>query len=581
MTGAPHLTTFLNTADYFVGLAESGNNTFTDPRGREMLSLYGEVGYVGAWCAVFVAACAKKAGVLHVCIGRDSYANGICQQTVEKYGGTWIPGPYKTGTAVTPQPGDLILFNNEGYHMVYNSDGSIKEWHGSHVGLVFEVSDTTVTTIEGNAGDAVRKITRSLSSSSIGGYARPNWSKVGDVVSGGSGPLYQTRNDRHDMMLREVCYLDSNYKLSDTPASIGISVINYTTVLGDIYDLLAPATVSSIQVDTSQLSGNTKIAMDYLLAAGFSASAASALTGCMQIYSNLTPTYSRPLPDKTYLKGICAWDENKINILKSRSETTNWEKDLTGQLDYFTYDLKTSYNVLLTLIISQPATTEGVNNVITKVMPVYNKYFTSVEYLKAAASAALSVFDKLIITYTQRVGNTTNLKDQNGHLLSAKKSVPIPSSVSQTGIIDDYTSYSAWYSRWHRSSPQKKLANMWATQGYPCDKGVATIGSYYCVAVRPKFGSCGDVIVITLEGGKSFSAIICDEKGEDAGSEWGHKKSGGKISLIEWERVKTQNGKVVTGTSFTDVDKNGFGDWYGKKVINITNYGKYADVRWS
>ena len=91
----------------------------------------------------------------------------------------------------------------------------------------------------------------------------------------------------------------------------------------------------------------------------------------------------------------------------------------------------------------------------------------------------------------------------------------------------------------------------------------------------------GEVIVITLEGGKSFSAIICDEKGDDAGSEWGHKKSGGKISLIEWQRVKTKNGKVVTGTSFTDVDKNGFGDWYGKKVINITNYGKYADVRWT
>lgn len=580
MAGAPHLEKFLSTAEYFVGLKESGNNTFTDPRGKELLALYGDTSYVGAWCAVFVAACAKKAGVLGICIGKDSYANFICQQTVEKYGGTWIPGPYKTGTPVKPQPGDLILFNTSSYHMVYNQDGSIEEWHGSHVGLVYEVSDTSVTTIEGNASDACRKITRSLSTSSIGGYARPDWSKVGDVVSGGSGPLYQTRNDRHDMMLRQVGYLSPKYELTNEKSGVAISAINYTTVLGDIYDLLAPATLSSIQVDTSQLSGNTKITVDYLLQAGFSASAASALTGCMQVYSSLLPTYRRQLPDKKFLRGIGAWGEDKINVLKSRT-FGDWEKNLTGQLDYFTYDLQTNYSVMLTLIMNQPVSVEGVNTVVTRVMPVYNSNYTSSEYISAATNSALAIYNKLLITYTQTVGNVTNLRDQSGNLLTAQKSVPIPSSVSQTGIIDDYTSYSAWYSRWNRSSPQKKLANMWATQGYPSDKGVATIGSYYCVAVRPKFGKCGEVIVITLEGGKSFSAIICDEKGEDAGSEWGHKKSGGKISLIEWERVKTKDGKVITGTSYTDVDKNGFGDWYGKRVINITNYGKYADVRWS
>ena len=47
MAGAPHLEKFLSTAEYFVGLKESGNNTFTDPRGREMLALYGDTDYVG------------------------------------------------------------------------------------------------------------------------------------------------------------------------------------------------------------------------------------------------------------------------------------------------------------------------------------------------------------------------------------------------------------------------------------------------------------------------------------------------------------------------------------------------------
>jgi hypothetical protein len=118
--------------------------------------------------------------------------------------------------------------------------------------------------------------------------------------------------------------------------------------------------------------------------------------------------------------------------------------------------------------------------------------------------------------------------------------------------------------------------------GCPCDKGVATIGGYYCVAVRPKFGSCGDVIVVTLEDGSAFAAIICDEKGEDAGSEWGHVKENGRISLIEWERIVTYNGEVQTeGASAYIVDSHGFDDWLYQKVVNITNYGKYSDVRWT
>jgi len=103
------------------------------------------------------------------------------------------------------------------------------------------------------------------------------------------------------------------------------------------------------------------------------------------------------------------------------------------------------------------------------------------------------------------------------------------------------------------------------------------IGGYYCVAVREhKFGVCGDVLVVTLEDDISFPAIICDEKGDDAGSEWGHVKEGGKISIIEWERVKTNNGVVeVEWSGYTDVDPVYFGEWGGKKVVSITNYGSY------
>ena len=580
MAGAPHLEAFLDAAKYFIGLKESGNNTFTDPRGREMLSLYGNTNYCSAWCAVFVSACAQKAGIAGTVIKKQSAAGWLQESTVLYCNGQWIDGPYiNGGKAVTPLPGDIISFGNSGYH---------GHGHATHVGIVEYVEDGKVHTIEGNTSDQCKRKEYSLSYSAINCYVRPDWSKVGDDISAylakagqlTIGPLYQNRNDRHDMTLRQVGYLNANYELSNNVSGLAVSVINYTSVLGDIYDLLAPATLNSIQVDTSNLTGNYKIAMDYLLKVGFSASSASALVGCMQTYSLVTPSYYKQLINKKVLRGLCAWEEDKIKILKSRL-SNDWMRDLSGQLEFFTYDLETNYPTLLVLIKTQPLDITSIATVVIRFQSIYGNHFKAEKYIEESKANALEIYNKLIITQTQIVGGVSNLKDQNGNALSAKYSVPIPNSVSQTGIIDDYTSYSAWYTRWHKSSPQRKLAEMWKNQGYPCDKGVATIGGYYCVAVRPKFGKCGEVIVITLEGNKSFSAIICDEKGEDAGSEWGHKKGNGRISLIEWERVKTRNGKVVTGTSFTDVDKNGFGDWYGKKVINITNYGKYADVKWT
>jgi len=579
MAGAPKLEAFIKAAQYFVGIKESpdGSNRFTSAKGLEMSRLAG-FGTGFAWCAAFVSACAQKAGVANRVIAKDTYAIQVQAKTVSKYGGKWIDGPLiNGGKAVTPMRGDLITFGTS------KCKGHS---HAAHVGIVEYVSGGKVHTIEGNTGNACKRKSYSLGYSGINAYVRPDWARVGDDISGYlSGvtgvftPLYQDKNDRHDMTMREVGYLDSNYKLSNTPSNINISVINYTTVLGGLYDMFAPAHTNQVQISTSKLTGNAKIAVDYFLKMGCSGSCATALAGCLQAYSVINPSY-QIFRQNTTLYGIAAWDIFKLVEIKQRLGDT-WNTNLSGQLEYFTYDIEQNFASIIPIIKLQPLNIDGVIKVVDTFMPVYNKHCNSGNYIALAKNNAKELFNNLVITQSTVIGNTTTLKDKNGKVLSAKKSVSIPTSVPQTGIIDDYTSYSAWFNRWNGKSPQKKLANIWKSQGYPCSKGVATIGGFYCVAVRPKFGSCGDVIVVTLANGKTFPAIICDEKGADAGSEWGHKKSGGKISVIEWERVKTKNGKIQTGTKFADVDKHGFGDWYGKRVVNITNYGKYADVKWS
>lgn len=588
MAGAPHLDAFLNAARSFIGLRESKSNRFpsSDPRGAELWKLWGSNASGTSWCAIFVSACGVKAGISGSVIGKSAGASGIAKATV-RLGGTWIDGPYLNGgNPVTPMPGDIINFGNAQYHG-HN--------HAYHVGIVEYVEGNKVHTIEGNSSNQCRRKEYSLGDHSINLYVRPNWGKVGDDVSAyisgavtsGTpsqqvvlGPLYENRNDRHDMTLREICYLNGKYALSDNPSGITISAINYTSVLGDLYDMFPPVIPENIpQIDTSQLSGNEKITVDFFLDLGFTASAACALAGCMYLYSGINPSNQMLLNGK-YRYGICAWEQVKLKTIRDRVGN-NWQTDLSGQLRFFLDDLHSNYNLIYQIIKSQPMDKSAVDNSVKALLATYVSGFSDDKYIKLASGYANSIYGKLIITSPAIVGSSSVLHDINGNTLSAQYNVPIPTSVKQTGIIDDYTSYSAYYHRtdgrkvWARGTVQRTLANIWGEQGFPCNKGIAMIGGYYCVAVATKFGKCGDVIVVTLEDNATFSAIICDEKGSDAKSEWGHVEYG-KVKVIEWERVKTSNGKVQVGTGYSDVDKpHKLGDWYRKKVTSITNYGSY------
>lgn len=577
----PHLDAFIEAAVYFVGLKEIGStNKFpkSDPRGAELLALGGNPGYVGPWCAMTVSACAEKAGAASI-IKKSASTSEILRET-QKMGGELIPGPYiNGGVGVVPQRGDIITFGNASYH---------GPTHGYHIGLV-EYVDDKVHTIEGNSSDECRRRTYAFDKSNINAYVRPNWAALGDdpntpdehmVTEESTGPLYENWNDRHDMTLRQVCYL-KDYALTDSSSDIAISVINYTTMLGSLYDSFAPTVVAGVTVDTSQLPSIFKNIVDYLLTLGIGPSATSGIVGCLQKYSGLATTFSDTMPDGKKVYGLGAWTSDQIKILKGRGGTDTWNTNVSAQLQYLYDDLSTNCPELLASLKNIQNDEAGVSQAVELFIFAYNKYFADNESANKARAYAMDIFGRLIITQGTVVGDTATCRDINGNLLSAQYSIDIPGYVGQSGIIDDYTSYSHWYSRWNKRSPQKKLANLWGEQGFPCDKGVALIGGYYCVAVRPKFGRCGEVIVVTLDSGASFTCIICDEKGEDAGSEWGHVKKSG-ISLIEWERVITVNGVVsVTNTKNDKVDPNGFGDWLNKNVTNITNYGKYIEVGWS
>lgn len=103
------------------------------------------------WCAIFVSWCADQCGYLEM---------GIMPRfAVVGDGANWFKARHRwAGRGYKPKPGDIIFFD-------YERDGLL-----DHVGIVERCDGKTVTTIEGNSGDACKRNSYSVGNSQIAGY---------------------------------------------------------------------------------------------------------------------------------------------------------------------------------------------------------------------------------------------------------------------------------------------------------------------------------------------------------------------------------------------------------------------------
>ena len=123
------------------------------------------------WCDVFV-----DVGFIE-CFGIDLASkltyqpkggfSALCSASANYYknNGAWFS---------TPAVGDQVFF--------YHSGGI------NHTGIVVGVTGGMVTVVEGNASDAVRKNTYTVTSSYVNGFGRPNW----EIFSSNSTPSVTT-----------------------------------------------------------------------------------------------------------------------------------------------------------------------------------------------------------------------------------------------------------------------------------------------------------------------------------------------------------------------------------------------------
>lgn len=119
------------------------------------------VKYTDAWCATFVSAVAIKLGYTDVIPTECS-----CPRMIELFRRL---GEWDENDARTPNPGDIIFYDWDDSGKGDNVGSS------DHVGIVEKVSGTTITVIEGNYSNSVKRRTLSVNGKYIRGYGVPKY----------------------------------------------------------------------------------------------------------------------------------------------------------------------------------------------------------------------------------------------------------------------------------------------------------------------------------------------------------------------------------------------------------------------
>lgn len=163
----------VNTAKSYIGCKES------DGTHKKIIDIYNAhkplprgyaMTYTAPWCATFVSAMAIKCGMTDIIPKECS-----CSKMIElsKKLGSW-----QENDAHVPLPGDIIFYDWDDSGRGDNTGSS------DHVGIVEKVSGSTITVIEGNYSNAVKRRTLTVNGKYIRGYHIPKYKESGNSSSG-------------------------------------------------------------------------------------------------------------------------------------------------------------------------------------------------------------------------------------------------------------------------------------------------------------------------------------------------------------------------------------------------------------
>ena len=287
------------------------------------------------WSAAFIVACARVVGaLLNTVIPKALSCSDIPRLGIAASIGQFMVGPSQN-KSISPQVGDLICLRErtDSYTDIYSC---------SSIGCITDINKDTIVSVFGNYCGKVGYRKLKVDSKLISGLYRPNWDNAKNV---NTPQLYTSVNSRMDGIARKVGYLNSNYKPSISPSNIGLSVINYTSALGSIFEIIQTNSDEAYQyvtgnhdgssVDASQLDHVPRIILEFLMNKGLNAAAACGIIANAEAESGFDPSN---VSDKGMSFGLFQWHGSRGDKMK-KFVGSDWATDVTGQLEYLWHEL--------------------------------------------------------------------------------------------------------------------------------------------------------------------------------------------------------------------------------------------------
>ena len=543
------------------------------------------------WSAAMLCAASIEANQSDIVPTSIFAYSEFTSKIVEQMHGTFIPGS-KQGGVEKPKIGDIFAIGGVSKKSKYVA---------STLGIITEVRTDNIQVLEGDCGKKILAKTHRLADISY--YVRPNWNRIAfepvlptydlesvsasraEVAPVKGPPMVDYLHDqtKNDATLREVTYLTEQAKPSISTTGTKLSAINYSGLLGKVYDVMGLANIqypdsenmrsynfngTYFQSSATDLQGVPQIIFEFLYNKGLSVAKVTGFLANIQAESSFK---TNAVNNSSGAYGICQWTgTRKENMIKYCG--SDWKNNLTGQLEFMWSELQSSEQRTLTALLAVEGDSQSAAEQAAEIIcREYERPSNVEEAVKLRKNLTQKLWDNLSATYTSGVVSSDSFSDSyspsdvitniSGRGYEKGTTIEIPSHLLTNRTSAALINFKKRSIRWPPNTNPYYAYEQWEKRNSKSKYYICCVDNYFLVSLSTRFGEDGDIVSIVFDNGTYLDAVIAEALGT---SFYVNDKSS---DIVQWMTVGDDVSSLELGLKQAG--------WLDRKIVKIVNYGTW------
>lgn len=556
------------------------------------------------WSAAMLCAASIETGQSDIVPTSTFAYSEFSSKIIQTMNGKYIAGAKQNGVE-NPKVGDIFAIGGA---------TSKSPYVASTMGIVTEIQGSSIQVLEGDCGKKILSKTRRLAD--ITYYVRPNWTRTSftelepepvevlptydlqsvdttrtevDPVKGPPRVDYLDDQSRNDATLREVSYLTEQVKPSITSTGTKLSAINYSGMLGKVYNAMGLSNVQHgdsenvssynfnntyFQSSATDMQGVPQIIFEFLYNKGLSAAVVTGFLANIQAESSFK---TNAVNNSSGASGICQWTGARKDAMIKYCGS-DWKNNLTGQLEFMWNELQsTEQKTLASLSAIQGDSQSAAEQATEIICREYERPGNVEEAVKLRKGLTQNLWNNLSAAYTTGVVSSESpyvsstsftpytpsdvITNISGRVYEKGSIIEIPSWLSTNKVSTSLIDFKKRSIRWPPNTNSYYLNEQWEKRNKSSKYYVCSVDNYLIVDTSNKLGQPGDIISIVFDNGTYLNAVIAESIGS------GYYFEDNQKDIIKWMTVGED-------TSSLQVGLNQAG-WLGRSIVKVVNYGTW------